>query len=185
MNWRQGRPYGQELWDKMFAAIDAGMAAEAVAAAFWVMCRGSTRRWGGGARPVRRRHVRRGCHAPGKLDAYHADISTQVAAKPDITIGELQSWMRDTHGVSFNYAVMWEKLQELNLTLKNPGMQPSRRVRMSRRHTRNGVLCKRRRVGFRVAGVPEVEPPRRRSGKRVWGASEVPRPRATAAQFAT
>ena len=38
---------------------------------------------------------------------------------------------------------------------------------MSRRHTRNGVLCKRRSSASQ--GCQAVEPPRRRrSGKRVW-----------------
>jgi hypothetical protein len=57
MNWRQGRAYEQDLRDKMFPAIDAGVAA------------------GGGGGGV-------------------------------------------SHGVSVSHAVMWEELQELNLTLK-------------------------------------------------------------------
>lgn len=40
------------------------------------------------------------------------------AAKPDSTIGELRIWVRQTHRVSVNHAVKWEKLKELQLTLK-------------------------------------------------------------------
>jgi transposase len=59
------------------------------------------------------------CHVPGKLDAYHDELRAQVTAVPDMTIGELRVWMRQTHGVSVSHAVMWEKLKELALTLKN------------------------------------------------------------------
>jgi hypothetical protein len=102
MNWRQGRAYGQDQRDKMFVAIDTlTRNAAATAPAAMPASSGET-----AARP-------QCCHVPGKLDAYHADIRAQVAAKPDITIGELRRWMRDTHGVSVSHAVMWEKLQEL------------------------------------------------------------------------
>jgi transposase len=81
------------------------------------------------------------CHVPGKLDAYHAELRAQVAAIPDVTIGELRVWMRQTHSVSVSHAVMWEKLKELQLTLKKrPATQRSRRVRMSSPRAKSGVL---------------------------------------------
>ena len=57
MNWQRGRSYGQDLRDKMFAAIDRGMNPGAVAMAFAVSVSGSTRLWPGDARRVRRRLV--------------------------------------------------------------------------------------------------------------------------------
>ena len=82
------------------------------------------------------------CHVPGKLDGYHDELRTQVAAVPDITIGELRVWIRQTQGVSVSHAVMWEKLKELQLTLKKrPATRRSRSVRMSPLHARSGVLC--------------------------------------------
>jgi len=142
MNWRRGRSYGQDLRDKVFAAIDRGIEAKTVAVTFtvsvsWIYKVLGRRRKRGEttARPQR-------CQVQGKLDAYHTDIRTQVAAEPDMTIAELRVWIARTHGVSVSHAVMWGKLQELQLTLKKrPGTPPSRSARTSRSRAKNGVLC--------------------------------------------
>ncbi len=141
MNWRQGCAYDQDLRDKVFVAIDKGMEPQTVADAFtvsvsWIYKLLGRRRATGEttARPQR-------CHVAGKLDAYHDELRAHVAAIPDITIGELRVWMRQAHSVSVSHAVMWEKLKELQLTLKKrPATQRSRRVRMSSPHATNGVL---------------------------------------------
>ena len=142
MNWQRGRCYGQDLRDKMFAAIDRGMAAEAVAAAFtvsvsWIYKAVGRRRQTGETTARAQR-----CHVRGKLDAYHAALRAQVAAVPDMTIAELRAWLLETYGMSVSHAVMWETLRRLKLTLKKrPGTPPSRSVPTSRPHARNGVLC--------------------------------------------
>lgn len=140
MNWRQGRPYGQDLRDKVFSAIDRGVEPKAVAAAFtvsvsWIYKVLGRRRETGEttARPQR-------CQVAGKLDAYHAAIRAEVAAEPDMTIAELRERMAEIHGVSVSHAVMWGKLRELQLTLKKRrGMPLSRSERTSPWHVRNGV----------------------------------------------
>jgi transposase len=56
MNWQRGRSYGQDLRDKMFAAIDRGRDPKAVATAFTVSVSwiykavGRRREWFGGVR---------------------------------------------------------------------------------------------------------------------------------------
>jgi transposase len=88
MNRQRGRSYGQDLRDKMFAAIDRGMNPGAVAMAFavsvsWIY-KALARRRETGETAARRQC----CHVAGKLDAYHEAIGTRVAAVPDMTIGE-------------------------------------------------------------------------------------------------
>jgi transposase len=141
MNWQRGRSYGQDLRDKMFAAIDRGINPGAVAMAFavsvsWIYKALARRRETGETAPRRQC-----CHVAGKLDAYHEAIRTRVAAVPDMTIGELRAWMLATYSVSVGHAVMWETLRRLELTLKKrPGTPPSRRARTSRRRARSGAL---------------------------------------------
>ena len=141
MKWQRGRSYGQDLRDKMFAAIDRGMKPGVVARAFavsvsWIY-KALARRRETGETAARRQC----CHVPGKLDAHHEAIRARIAAVPDMTIGELRAWMLATYGVSVGHAVMWETLRRLKLTLKKrPGMPPNRRARTLRRHGRNGAL---------------------------------------------
>jgi transposase len=145
MNWQRGRSYGQDLRDKMFAAIDRGIEPAAVATAFtvsvsWIYKAIGRRRETGEttARPQR-------CHVAGKLAAYHAEIRAQVTAVADMTIAELRAWMLETYGVSVSHAVMWETLRRLKLTLKKrPDMRPSRSARTSQPHARSGELCSQR-----------------------------------------
>jgi transposase len=145
MNWVRGRAYGQDLRDKMFVAIDRGMAPKAVSVAFavsvsWVYKAVSRRRKTG--ETTARVQC---CHVPGKLDDYHAEIRAQVAALPDMTIAELRAWLLATHGVSVSHAVMWETLHRLQLTLKKrPGTRPSRRAPTSPWRARRGALSSRR-----------------------------------------
>jgi transposase len=121
MEWQRGRSYGQDLRDKMFAAIDRGMTPGAVASAFavsvsWIYKASARRRETG-------------------------EIRARIAAVPDMTIGELRAWMLATYGVSVGHAVMWETLRRLKLTLKKrPGTPPNRRARTSRRRVKNGAL---------------------------------------------
>jgi transposase len=118
MKWRRGRSYGQDLRDKMFVAIDGGMApgvgATALAVSVSWIYKALGRRRETDETSARPQH----CHVPGKLDGYHAEIRAQVAAVPDITILELRAWVLATRGVSVSHVVMWETLCRLKLTLK-------------------------------------------------------------------
>jgi transposase len=142
MEWRRGRAYGQDLRDKMFAAIDRGMEPVEVAETFtvsvsWIYKALGRRRATGEmtARPQR-------CHVPGKLDLHHDEIRARVAAVPDMTIAELRDWLRTARGISVSHAVMWETLKRLGLSLKKrPSMLPSKNAPMSPLRARNGVSC--------------------------------------------
>jgi len=140
MEWRRGRAYGQDLRDKMFAAIDRGIEPVEVAETFtvsvsWIYKALGRRRATGEmtARPQR-------CHVPGKLDLHHDEIRARVAAVPDMTIAELRDWLRTARGISVSHAVMWETLKRLGLSLKKrPSTPPSKSAPMSPPRARNGV----------------------------------------------
>jgi len=82
MNWRRGRWYGQDVRDKMFAAIDRGVEPVEVADLFgvsvsWIdKALGRRRKTGETTARLQR------CHVPGKLTAHHAAIRAEVAARP-------------------------------------------------------------------------------------------------------
>jgi transposase len=142
MEWRRGRAYGQDLRDKMFAAIDRGIEPVEVAETFtvsvsWIYKALGRRRATGEttARPQR-------CHVAGKLDLHHDAIRARVAAVPDMTIAELRDWLRAARGISVSHAVMWETLKRLGLSLKKrPSMPPNRNAPMSPLRARTGVSC--------------------------------------------
>jgi transposase len=142
MEWRRGRAYGQDLRDKMFAAIDRGIEPVEVAETFtvsvsWIYKALERRRTTGEttARPQR-------CHVPGKLDLHHDEIRARVAAVPDLTIAELRDWLRAAYGIAVSHAVMWVTLKRLGLSLKKRHSTPlSRNAPMSPLHARNGVSC--------------------------------------------
>lgn len=140
MEWRRGRAYGQDLRDKMFAAIDRGMEPVEVAEAFtvsvsWIYKVLGRRRTTG--ETTARRQC---CHVLGKLDGHHDDIRARVAAVPDATIAELRGWMLSSQGIVVSHAVMWETLHRLGLSLKKRrAMPPSRSGRTSRLRVGNGM----------------------------------------------
>ena len=133
MEWRRGRAYGQDLRDKMFAAIDRGKEPVEVAEAFtvsvsWIYKALGRRRATGEttARPQR-------CHVPGKLDLHHDEIRARVAAVPDMTIAELRDWLWTSHGIVVGHAVMWETLKRLGLSLKKRMARPVCKDEFTRR----------------------------------------------------
>lgn len=140
MLWQRGRSYAQDLRERVFAAFDSGLPVGQIAAMLLVsisyVSKALSRRRNTGettARPQR-------CHVPRKLAGLFAEIRDYVAARPDATIAEIQSWLLDTHKVSVSKTVVWEALAHLNLTRKKrPCTPPSRTVRTSQRPVLNGA----------------------------------------------
>lgn len=130
MLWRRGRPYAQDLRERVFAAADAGQPVGRIAEALFVSISyvskvlGRRRNTGETtAKPQR-------CHVPRKLSNYFTAIRAQVAARPDATLEELRQWLRETHEVSVSLTLLWETLAHLKLTLKKrPCMPRNRTVR--------------------------------------------------------
>jgi transposase len=118
MLWQRGKPYAQDLRERVFALADEGMPVGQIAKQLRVsgsyLCKALIRRRTTGqttALPQR-------CHVPRKLADLHGKIATRVAERADATIAELRAWLSETHKVSASTGVMWKTLAALKLTFK-------------------------------------------------------------------
>jgi len=144
MLWRRGKSYSQDLRERVFAAADDGEPVGRIATMLRVsvsyVSKVLTRRRLTGHRAAlpQRGHV-----AP-KLIGLHPAILAQVTSRPDATIGELRTWLLDTHKVSASTGLMNKTLTALNLTFKkNPSTRPSKRVRTLPGRVSSGVSSSR------------------------------------------
>jgi len=132
MSWRRGQAYGQDLRDRVLAAM--GEPIRMVAARFGVSAsyvskvRSRLRRTGETTARLQRNQV-----APRLAPLYEA-LRGWVAAHSDATIAELRAWVGSEHGIAVSYPVMWKTLARLGLTLKKT---PASRRTRPRRHRRS------------------------------------------------
>jgi transposase len=140
MVWRRGRPYSQDLRERVFAAADDGAqvceAAEMLHVSVSYVSKvlerrrttgeTSARPQGGGMRP--------------KLAGLYDAIRGHVASRPDATIAELRTWLREAYTISASVGLVWRTLALLGLTLKKSRSErPNRTARMWPRHVPNGA----------------------------------------------
>ena len=140
MLWHRGKPYSQDLRERVFAAADDGEPVGRIATMLRVSVSYvskvlSRRRLTGQtkARPQR-------CHVVPKLSGLYPAIEAQVSRRPDATIAELRAWLLETHQISASTGLMNKTLAALDLTYKKSLSTPaSRRVRMSPRRVSTGA----------------------------------------------
>jgi transposase len=118
MLWHRGKPYSQDLRERIFAAADEGEPVGRIATLLRVSVSYvskvlSRRRLTGQtqARPQR-------CHVVPKLSGLLPAIEAQVSNHPDATIAELRAWLLETHKVSASTGLMNKTLAALDLTFK-------------------------------------------------------------------
>jgi len=135
-----GKPYSQDLRERVFAAADDGEPVGRIATMLrvsvsYVSTVVSRRRLTGQtqARP-------QCCHVVAKLSDLLAAIEVQVNSRPDATIAELRAWLLATHNVSASTGLMNKTLATLDLTFKkSPSTRLSKSARMLPRHALNGA----------------------------------------------
>jgi len=135
-----GKPYSQDLRDRVFLSVDGGTTVRAVATTFRVSvsyvykalgrrrATGETtaRRSGGGPKP--------------KLADHDEALRQRIAAIPDATLAELQAWLSSTHALEVSVGCLWKRLQHLGLVLKKSrNARPNRIARMSRKPAASGA----------------------------------------------
>jgi transposase len=138
-----GKPYSQDLRDRVLATVVSGTGVCATARLLLVSVSyvskavrrqrttGETTAWVGraGRKP--------------KLAPHDAAIRARVATHPDATLAELQTWLLDEGQVKVSIGCLWNRLKVLELPLKKSLSEPpSRTGRMSPRHVRNGVQAR-------------------------------------------
>ena len=137
-----GKPYSQDLRERVIAAVDGGTGAYVAAPLFRVsvsyVYKALIRRRTTGevsARPS-------GCGPKPKLAPHDDALRERVAAEPDITLAELQAWFLTEHQVKVSIGCLWNRLQFLGLHEKSHNELPSRIGRMSPRHAKNGAQAR-------------------------------------------
>ena len=144
MRWRRGRPYSQDLRDRVFAAADdgaqVGEAAEMLQVSVSYVSKVLERRRTTGETSARAQ----GGHVVPKLARLYDTIREHVTVRPDATIDELRAWLSETHQVSASVGLMWHTLALLGLThKKSHSGRPNRIVRTLPRRVPNGARISR------------------------------------------
>jgi transposase len=144
MLWRRGKPYSQDLRERVFAAADEGSRVGQIAGLLRVSVSyvskvlGRRRETGETTARPQRGHV-----TPKLIELYDV-IREQVTAQPDATIAELRAWLLATHGVSASDGLMCQTLAVLGLTLKKSHCgRRNRTARTSPRRGPSGVIASR------------------------------------------
>src|SRR5260370_41208483 len=113
-----GKPYSEELRERVIAVVDAGTGAYTAAPLFQVsvsyIYKALERRqttgetgalpWAGGPRP--------------KLAPYDDALRARVMSEPDATLEQLQAWFLAEHHLKVSVGCLWNRLQHLKLPLK-------------------------------------------------------------------
>jgi transposase len=138
--YQQGKPYSQDLRERVFAASDegeqVGEIAELLRVSVSYVSKVLTRRGTTGETTVR---AGRG-HKPPKLAPFYPAIRAYVAERADTTIAALRAWLLATHQISASVGLVWHTLKLLGLTLKKSRSGRASRIdRTSSRRVRNGV----------------------------------------------
>jgi transposase len=135
-----GKPYSQDLRERVIAAVDGGIGAYAAAALFRVSVSyiykvlGRRRATG----ETRARTGRAGRKA--KLAAHDEALRVRVAVVPDATLEELQAWLATERKVEVSIGCLWNSLRRLKLPLKKSHITlPNRSGRMSPRLAMRGL----------------------------------------------
>jgi transposase len=135
-----GKPYSQDLRERVLGAIDNGENAYEIAPLFDVsvsyIYKILARRRTTGETSARRQR-----HGPlPKLAPYSDLLRGRVAAVPDTTIDELRLWLLSEHKIKVGNTCVWTQLGRLGLTLKKRlNERPSKIGRMSRKHGPSGA----------------------------------------------
>lgn len=123
-----GRPYSQDLRDRILWAADGGMSPTEVAELFEVtvsyVSKVLSRRrktglttalpWAAGPRP--------------KLARYEDELRRHVRAFSDATLEEIRAWLICEHGVKVSIGCLWNTLKRLKLPLKKSHSMPPNRI---------------------------------------------------------
>jgi len=135
-----GKPYSQDLRERVIAAVDGGIGAYAAAAVFRVSVSYiykvlGRRRATGETRALTGRAGRK-----AKLAAHDEALRARVAAIPDATLEELQAWLATERKVEVSIGCLWNRLQRLKLPLKKShNTLPNRSGQMSLRPAMRGM----------------------------------------------
>lgn len=115
MSWKRGEEYSQDLRDRV---LDARGPIREVAERFGVspsyVSKAGARLRSTGQRTTKPRGGQRKPILVGREEVLRA----RVAAVPDATLAELQTWLRQLHGINICVGALWNALQRMELSFK-------------------------------------------------------------------
>jgi transposase len=118
MLWQRGKPYAQDLRERVFALADEGMPVGQIAKQLRVSGSYVSKVLGRRRKTGQTTALPQRCRVPRKLAGLHGKIEARVSARADATIAELRVWLSQTHKVSASTGLMWKTLATLKLTFK-------------------------------------------------------------------
>jgi transposase len=128
MLYHRGKPYSQDLRERVFVASDdgepVGEVADLLRVSISYVSKVLTRRRTTGETTAR---VQRGSK-PRKLAPFYPAIRERVVERGDTTLEELRTWLLSTHRVSASVGLIWHTLRLLGLTLKKSRSAPPSRI---------------------------------------------------------
>jgi len=138
-----GKPYSQDLRERVMAAVDSGTGAYVVAAVFRVsvsyIYKALGRRRASGETTARTGRAGR----KPKLAVHDDALCARVAADPDATLEELQDWLAAERKVKVSIGCLWNRLKFLKLPLKKSRCErPSRIGQMWPRRAMSGARAR-------------------------------------------
>ena len=123
-----GKPYSQDLRERVIATVDSGVRVCAAARLFLVsvsyVSKVVGRRQATGETTAR---LGRAGRKP-KLAAHDEALRARVAAYPDATLDELRTWLVAEREVRVSIGCLWNRLQFLKLPLKKSRSEPPSRI---------------------------------------------------------
>lgn len=142
-----GKPYSQDLRERVMAAVDSGLGAYAAAPLFRVsvsyIYKVLGRRRATGETTARTGRAGRKPKLAGHDDA----LRQHVAEHADATLEELQAWLAAERKVKVSIGCLWNRLRFLGLPLKKSRNTPPSRIgRTSPRPARNGAPTRLRSI---------------------------------------
>jgi len=122
-----GRPYSQDLRDRVLRAVDEGNPvyelADVLGVSVSYIYKALIRRRTTGETSAR--FLGRG--PKPKLAVHDEALREKIQATPDATLAELQAWLLDERAIKVSTGCLSNRLKHLGLTLKKSrNMQPSR-----------------------------------------------------------
>jgi transposase len=135
-----GKPYSQDLRERVIATVGSGTRVCSAARLFLVSV-SYVSKVVGRQRTTGETTARLGrAGRKPKLAPHDEAIRVRVAAYPDATLEELQAWLAHERKIEVSIGCLWNRLKFLKLPLKKSRSEPpSRTGRMSPRPAMNGV----------------------------------------------
>lgn len=126
MLYQPGKPYSQDLRERVFAGSDegdrVGEIADLLRVSVSYVSKVLARRRTTGETTARAQRN----HVTPKLAPLYDAIRGRIAERPDGTIEELRAWLSATHAMSASVGLIWKTLKQLGLTRKK--VTPRRRT---------------------------------------------------------